>query len=58
MVGIEREISGQCDYGAGAFESIQIKQILNRHFEIVLKTCWKRSKLDARNAGKPGLSVR
>jgi hypothetical protein len=29
MVGIEREIWGQSDYGIKVFESIQIKTILN-----------------------------
>jgi len=30
MVGIERKIGGQCDYGIKVFESIQIKTILNQ----------------------------
>jgi hypothetical protein len=57
MVGIEREISGQCDYGAGMFESIQIKSILNRRFEIVLKLHSKRSKLKRGSARQTGLSA-
>jgi hypothetical protein len=34
--GIGCNIEGQCGYGGGMIESIQIKTILNRGFEIVL----------------------
>jgi hypothetical protein len=34
-VGIEQKNLGQCDCGAGMFESIQIKTILKSQFEIV-----------------------
>jgi hypothetical protein len=55
-VGIERNISGQCDYEVMMFESIQIKTILNREIETVLISL-KRSTLVARNAHKSGVSL-
>jgi hypothetical protein len=56
VCGIERKILGQCDCDIGIFESIQIKTILNREFEIVLKLYLKRSKSSSGNARKSGLS--
>jgi hypothetical protein len=55
-VGIERKNSGQCDYGNGMFEYIQITTILILGFEIVLKSYLKRSKWKPRNGYKSGLS--
>jgi hypothetical protein len=54
-VGIERKIQGQCDCGAGTFESIQIKTVLKREFEMVLKSYSKHSKLDREMPMNEGL---
>jgi hypothetical protein len=53
--GIERKIGGQCDCTISIFESIQIKTILNRELEIVLKLYLKRSKSSQGNTRKSGL---
>src|ERR1700704_2263513 len=55
VCGIDRKMGGQCDCGIGIFESIQIKTILNREFEIVLKLYLKRSKSSQGNARESGL---
>jgi hypothetical protein len=55
-VGIERKNSGQCECGNDAFESIQIKMILNPTFEIVLKLLFKSSKLKPIDTDKSGVS--
>jgi hypothetical protein len=55
-VGIERKNSGQCECGNDAFESIQIKAILNPTFEIVLKLLFKSSKLRPIDTDKSGVS--